>query len=43
MSEQFQALAAQALRHNNEAFLTLADERLKASQQIQAAELAKQR
>jgi DNA recombination protein RmuC len=41
MSEQFQALAAQALRQNNEAFLTLADERLKASHQIQAGELAK--
>ena len=41
MSEQFQALAAQALLHNNEAFLALADERLKASQQVQAGELAK--
>ena len=41
LSEQFQALAAQALRHNNEAFLTLADQRLKASQETQAAELAK--
>jgi DNA recombination protein RmuC len=41
VTEQFQALAAQALRHNNEAFLTLADERLKASQQLQAGELAK--
>ncbi len=40
-SERFEALAAAALRHNNEAFLTLADERLKASQQTQAAELAK--
>ena len=40
-SEQFQALAAKALQHNNEAFLTLADQRLKASQDTQAAELAK--
>ncbi len=41
LSEQFQALAAQALRQNNEAFLTLADQRLRASQETQAAELAK--
>jgi DNA recombination protein RmuC len=41
VAEQFQALAAQALRHNNEVFLTLADERLKASQQAQVGELAK--
>ncbi len=37
--EQFRVLSADALRHNNEAFLTLADERLKASQQVQVGEL----
>jgi DNA recombination protein RmuC len=37
--EQFTALSADALRHNNEAFLTLADERFKAAQQAQAGEL----
>jgi DNA recombination protein RmuC len=37
--EQFRALSADALRHNNEAFLTLADERLKTAHQVQAGEL----
>jgi DNA recombination protein RmuC len=37
--EQFRALSADALRHNNEAFLTLADERFKASQQVHVGEL----
>ncbi len=37
--EQFRALSADALRHNNEAFLMLADERLKTAQQAHAGEL----
>jgi DNA recombination protein RmuC len=41
LSAQFDALAARALQRNNEAFLTLADQRLKTSQDQQAAELTK--
>jgi DNA recombination protein RmuC len=41
--EQFRALSADALRHNNEAFLTLADERLKTAQQAHAGELEQRR
>ncbi len=37
--EQFRALSADALRHNNEAFLTLADERFKAAQVVHAGDL----
>jgi DNA recombination protein RmuC len=37
--EQFSALSADALRHNNEAFLTLADERFKAAQAVHAGDL----
>ncbi|MGV8977600.1 MAG: DNA recombination protein RmuC [Cellulomonas sp.] len=39
-SEQFRALAADALAHNNEQFLALAHQRLSASQQTQVGELA---
>jgi DNA recombination protein RmuC len=41
LTEQFTALSARALEANREQFLALADERLKASQQEQANELAK--
>jgi DNA recombination protein RmuC len=41
LNAQFEALAAKALQRNNEAFLTLADQKLKASQESQAAELTK--
>jgi len=41
LSEQFRALAADALASNNEQFLALADQRLAASQQTQASELAR--
>ncbi|WP_258724001.1 DNA recombination protein RmuC [Cellulomonas sp. NS3] len=39
-AEQFRALAADALANNNEHFLALADQRLAASHQTQAGELA---
>ena len=41
LREQFRALAADALASNNEQFLALADQRLAASQQTQASELAR--
>ncbi|HEY8720684.1 DNA recombination protein RmuC [Pengzhenrongella sp.] len=41
LTEQFRALAADALATNNEQFLALADQRLMASQQTQASELAR--
>jgi DNA recombination protein RmuC len=41
--EQFRGLSADALRHNNEAFLTLADERFKAAQQAHVGELEQRR
>jgi len=41
LTEQFRALAADALATNNEQFLALADQRLMASQQTQVSELAR--
>ncbi|WP_407344356.1 DNA recombination protein RmuC [Pengzhenrongella phosphoraccumulans] len=41
LTDQFRALAADALATNNEQFLALADQRLAASQQTQFSELAK--
>lgn len=41
LKEQFKALAADVLRSNNEQFLEVANERLKRSQQVNEAELAK--
>ena len=39
LTEQFRAASADALRHNSEAFLTLADERFKAARQAHVSEL----
>jgi DNA recombination protein RmuC len=43
LAERFEALSAEALRHNSKTFLTLAEERFKTVQQAQAGELEQRR